>query len=226
VEKSLRVQTLANSDAEDDASTVALTMTSIRIHPPAIRRRPSRSEPSRGGRPALIDDDVADQLKRDLRLEPTHFGYAKGRWSGELLATHLKDRYAVVMSARQGRRILKRLGPKGRRHRVWPTSMEMTQERPKTAEAQPPRRLPLPRSDGLNKERALRKIVRLASSGLPLEPFVITLLELMEEAVVGGAVKAFLADPGDHPEAFIGNEPDAIAKTVPSQQRYLVHAPA
>src|SRR5580700_2675110 len=38
-------------------------------------------------------------------------------------------------------------------------------------------------SDARNKENALRRIKRLGSAGLPLEPFAKTLFEVLEEAI-------------------------------------------
>jgi DNA-binding CsgD family transcriptional regulator len=82
-----------------------------------------------------------------------------------------------------------------------------------------------PAWDGLNKEIALRKIKRLASSGLALEPFVLTLFDLIETAVPGGTRKALIADPGDRPDAFIVNyDPRFLADILPAFQRFMVDA--
>jgi DNA-binding CsgD family transcriptional regulator len=84
---------------------------------------------------------------------------------------------------------------------------------------------PRPSWDALNKEVALRRIKRLASSALALEPFVLTLFDLIETAVPGGTRKAFIADPGDRPDAFIVNyDPQFLAQIVPAFQQFMVDA--
>ena len=65
-------------------------------------------------------------------------------------------------------------------------------------------------SDAHNKEVALRRIKRLASSALPLEPFILTLFELIHEAVPSSPLKALL--PGtDDAGRFICNSPELYA---------------
>jgi hypothetical protein len=45
--------------------------------------------------------------------------------------------------------------------------------------------------DARNKEVALKRIQRLAVSGLPLEPFVVTLFQLVNDGVPYSPLKAF-----------------------------------
>ena len=78
--------------------------------------------------------------------------------------------------------------------------------------------MPEPISDSRNKEVALRRIKRLASSALPLEPFVLTLFELVNDAVPNSPLKAFL--PGtDDTTRFICNSPELYA-ALPAATRF------
>jgi transposase/DNA-binding CsgD family transcriptional regulator len=162
-----------------------------------------------GGRPARIDAALSVKLSTDLRRAPSEFEYHSSCWSGALVSRHLRERHGIPISSRQGRRLLAQLGPHDR------VSTLPRMRRPDILEGSPaadrPKPRPQPAWDGLNKERALRKIKRLASSGLPVEPFVLALLELIQDAVPSGGAKLFLADPGDRPDAFIGNVPEIYA---------------
>lgn len=53
----------------------------------------------------------------------------------------------------------------------------------------------------------MRKLKRLATSGLPLEPYVRALFDVIHEAVPGGAYKPFFPDPANRPLALIQNFP-------------------
>jgi DNA-binding CsgD family transcriptional regulator len=53
----------------------------------------------------------------------------------------------------------------------------------------------------------MRKLKRLATSGLPLEPYVRALFDVIHDAVPGGAHKPFFPDPANRPVALIQNFP-------------------
>ena len=77
-------------------------------------------------------------------------------------------------------------------------------------------------SDARNKEVALRRIKRLASSALPLEPFVLTLLELANDAVASSPLKALL--PGtDDAAGYICNSPEVYA-ALPLATRFFFNS--
>jgi DNA-binding CsgD family transcriptional regulator len=78
--------------------------------------------------------------------------------------------------------------------------------------------------DMRRKELALSRIKRLASSGLPLEPFGRTVLDLVNDGVAHSSNRAILAGAGSHIDAYVGNTPE-IAAAVPLYQRYFVDAP-
>lgn len=70
------------------------------------------------------------------------------------------------------------------------------------------------RSDIRNKEIALGRIKRLASSGLALHPFVQTLFELLNDAVPSAANKLFLAFPPWNGAERIANSSEGSAALV------------
>ncbi|HUN58415.1 MAG TPA: helix-turn-helix transcriptional regulator [Candidatus Binataceae bacterium] len=79
------------------------------------------------------------------------------------------------------------------------------------------------RSDARNKEVALARIKRLASSGLPLEPFVRTLFVLINDAIPNSPNQAFYTG-SDRSDAYICDTPEVNQK-VPLHERYFVDAP-
>jgi DNA-binding CsgD family transcriptional regulator len=125
------------------------------------------------------------RVKAEIARSPKTLGYARTFWSGELLSAHLRSRYGIRLSERQGRRLLRAFG-------VAPGPPRRNQ---------PPGGLAKPVvtcADTLSfnsatlvgsarrHELALRKIRRLASSGLPLHLFVLTLFDLIAEAIPAG----------------------------------------
>jgi len=78
-------------------------------------------------------------------------------------------------------------------------------------------------SDSRNKARALARIKRLASSGLPLEPFVRSIFELINDAVPNSPNRTFHVG-GERPDAYICNSLE-LNKVVPLHSRYYVQSP-
>src|SRR5262249_1064898 len=78
-------------------------------------------------------------------------------------------------------------------------------------------------SDLRNKEIALGRIKRLASSGLPLEPLVRTVFELIGDAIPHSPNRTFHCG-GESAEAYICNSPE-LNRVVPLHTRYYVEAP-
>jgi transposase/DNA-binding CsgD family transcriptional regulator len=178
---------------------------------------------SRGGRPRKLSPDMVQRLAGDLKRNPASLGYTQIAWSGTLVCRHLWKSYSIRMSPRHALRIIREFGvstPANRGHRNCLVGNSSSSPPDLTSE-----RRSRPTWDGLNKEIALRRIKRLASSGLALEPFVLTLFDLIETAVPGGTRKALIADPGDRPDAFIVNyDPQFLAEIVPAFQRFMVDA--
>lgn len=74
--------------------------------------------------------------------------------------------------------------------------------------------------DMRRKELALGRLKRLASSGLPLEPFVEAVFELVNDAVPNSPNRSFLASV-DRSDAYICNTPE-LQKIVPLHSHYFV----
>lgn len=61
------------------------------------------------GRPARLSASSIEVLTGELRQAPRDFGFAQGRWTGDLLALHVARRYGVRLGARQCQRLLRGL---------------------------------------------------------------------------------------------------------------------
>jgi DNA-binding CsgD family transcriptional regulator len=66
------------------------------------------------------------------------------------------------------------------------------------------------RSHGYNRELALRRIKQLSVSGLPVEPYVMALFDLMNDAVPTSPLKAFIISP-DKVDAMLCNSAELYA---------------
>ena len=80
------------------------------------------------------------------------------------------------------------------------------------------------RSDTRNKEIALGRIKRLASSGLPVEPFVRSVFELFEDAIPSSPNKVFHIGGVEQIDSYLGNTPE-IAAATPTQKHFFVDSP-
>ena len=63
----------------------------------------------KAGRPTKIDNEQKQVLESDIIKQPTEFGYETSQWNGQLLKTHLKDKYGVELGLRQCQRLLGQL---------------------------------------------------------------------------------------------------------------------
>lgn len=64
----------------------------------------------RPGRPSKLEADEMERLKDDLIAGPKAHGYEQEGWTTKLVKKHLEEKYRVKYSARNLRRILKKLG--------------------------------------------------------------------------------------------------------------------
>ena len=80
------------------------------------------------------------------------------------------------------------------------------------------------RSDLRNKQIALGRIKRLASSGLRLEPFVRTLFDLINDAVPNSPNKVFHIGGLEQLDSYLGSTPE-IAAATPIQKQFFVDSP-
>ena len=63
----------------------------------------------RPGRPATLNARQRASLARDLDRHPAEFGLSGRTWSGAILATHLRERYASSLGIRHCQRLLNEL---------------------------------------------------------------------------------------------------------------------
>jgi DNA-binding CsgD family transcriptional regulator len=175
---------------------------------------------SRDGRPTRLSADNLRCLAVDLKLPPTNFGFGGQEWSGKLLSAHLLNRYGVVLSPRQCRRMLR----SGNR-RNW-ESLHFGEDREHASPAsvlKSPSRLSIV-SDQARKESALRRIKRLCSSGLPLHPLATALFELMGDAIPHCENRVLLADDGRHLDRYLANSVEVAGRT-PDYRRLFLESP-
>jgi DNA-binding CsgD family transcriptional regulator len=76
-------------------------------------------------------------------------------------------------------------------------------------------------SDSRNKARALGRIKRLASSGLPLEPFVRGVFESLNDGVPHSPNRVMLASGGERIDAYVGST-EEIARATPLFRKFFV----
>jgi DNA-binding CsgD family transcriptional regulator len=79
-------------------------------------------------------------------------------------------------------------------------------------------------SDSRCKARALGRIKRLASSGLPLDPFVRGVFEAVNDGVPHSPNRVMLAGGGDRIDAYVGST-EEIARAAPLFRKYFVDTP-
>lgn len=79
-------------------------------------------------------------------------------------------------------------------------------------------------SDSRNKARALWRIKRLASSGLPLEPFVRGVFEAVNDGIPHSPNRVMLAGGVDRLDGYIGST-EEISRAAPLYRKYFVDSP-
>ena len=134
------------------------------------------------GKSARLAPELLTQLEEDVRRGPKALGYAQVRWTSPLLSSHIRRRFGLRVGDRHCLRFLRQVGvsPSGRSKPPANTTAEApAPENIGPLAAQSSRLL----SDRQLKDRALSRIRRLASAGLPLVPFASTLFDLTSEAV-------------------------------------------
>lgn len=163
------------------------------------------------------------RVRTDVAQPPGSFGYSEGGWTGALLSRHLRDSHRIALGERQCRRLLSALGisPGPRRRNLAAPEPVCVTIAPCTNSSGLARR---PISGAMRRELALRKIRRLASSGLPLYPFVLTLFDLLAEAIPGGDLpQALQTDPSNNLSWIFANLDQA--KWVPVLANLITECP-
>lgn len=135
-------------------------------------------------KPARLSEKDLLRLRDELIRSPLSFGLSSHRWTGAVLARHLSCAYGVSIGPRHCRNLLKRLSPEGAINA--PRKFRMPNES-RTSNR------PEPYFYSLNasqlKERAARRIGRLAHSGLPLYQYVQTLFDIVSDAVANNDIR-------------------------------------
>jgi DNA-binding CsgD family transcriptional regulator len=139
------------------------------------------------------------RVRAEIASPPQSFGYLGATWNGKLLSRHLGTNLGIELGVRQCRRLLRVYGvaPAPRRRNPRPCAAA----EPVCAPENEPLRnsgmlVRSPVAGARRKDLVLRKIRRLASSGLPLYPFVLTLFDLIAEAIPAGDLpRGILTDP-------------------------------
>ncbi|MBV8138496.1 MAG: helix-turn-helix domain-containing protein [Deltaproteobacteria bacterium] len=140
-------------------------------------------EPVWPGKSARLGPELLTQLKQDIQREPQALGYPRTRWTASLLSGHIRRCFGLRIGDRQCLRILHQLvaphGGNPSKSTTMSPNKALVLGHVEVSPGEYSHRL----SDRQLKERALRRIRRLASSGLPLVPFASTLFDLTSDAV-------------------------------------------
>lgn len=174
------------------------------------------------GRRPQVTPLILNALRAELSATHAKASKQSREWSGAALSRYLVQAYGISLGPRQCRRVLATLADtkKPVRSRVHRRSLELPEHH-----AQWPRPLAFV-SDALRKQTALRRIRRLCSSGLPLEPLVASLFDLIQEAVPNSDNKVLLADSGNNPSRYIINHPELALWTPIHKHYYIDSSPA
>jgi transposase/DNA-binding CsgD family transcriptional regulator len=168
-----------------------------------------------------LSDEQRTHLAADLRRRPAAFNHTQTDWTAALLMRHILQNYGVRFSLRHCRRLLCALGAwKSRALLGVASNLRQT-------EPGPTGRKPLLRGQPLGdhqcKRRTLVRIKRLASLGMPLQPFAYTLFDLVHDAVpYDEAGPGLAAGTSDRPRWIIRNFD--YDRWFPHVQKYLFEA--
>jgi transposase/DNA-binding CsgD family transcriptional regulator len=178
----------------------------------------------RGDRSSTLSAEQRARLADELKKPPTHPG--QRFWTAALLMRHLRENYAATVSLRHSRRLLnifeaRRPAPIGMARP--PGGVARTppehQARTNRPETSAPRQL----GDYASKRRGLAGIKRLASSGMPLQPFAYTLFDLVRDAVPYDEKSPGLAICSGEGSRWIVRDFD-FERWYPHMQKYLLDA--
>lgn len=138
------------------------------------------------------------RIRLEVARPPASFGYLSAAWNGRLLSRHLYTAHGIEIGERQCRRLLRTFGHRAHSEVPGPSPAPAEPVPGVRNESSPDssRFVGTPICGARTREIVLRKIRRLASSGLPLYPFVLTLFDLIAEAVPAGDLpRGILTDP-------------------------------
>jgi len=168
-----------------------------------------------------LTDQQWKLLAGDIRRPPVVRGLPQPYWTAALLTKHIRGSLGVAFSQRHCRRLLTKLGAArpsppvdaARRRRFSEDTIAGHRELD----------VPQPLNDFAHKRQALARIKRLASSGLPLQPFAYTLFDIVREAVpYDEASPGLVADCGEGPRWIVRDF--NFERWFAQMQKYLLHA--
>lgn len=188
----LRRLRLAAIDALSRGETPATTARSLHVSIRTVQRWARKLKelgpaalqgPVWPGKSARLGPELLTQLGEDIKRDPQALGYTQIRWTGPLLSRHIRRSFGLRVGDRQCVRILHQLGATCGCDPSKPTTDSPRRELAFGGVEPSAGKYSHRLSDKQLKERAIQRIRRLASSGLPLVPFASTLFDLTSDAV-------------------------------------------
>ena len=162
-----------------------------------------------------------ERLATDLKRAPLSLGYTQPIWTAALLTTHIRTNYSISFSLRHCRRLLTTLGV-AKRAAPMTSSPKRRLVQSKTLGHHEPVTVP-PVGDYARKRRALAAIRRLAGSRMPLQPFVYTLFDLINDGVPHDEASPGLTAAAGESWRWIIRNFD-YSRWFPQMQKYLLNA--
>ena len=169
------------------------------------------------GRPPKLASELRERLRHDIEKSPAELGLKQHLWSGALLSRYLKRKFRVTIGARQCRRIfgeLSRANPRVARYAA-PTRAVAKLAPMRTSAVVELPSASLPHSLRMN--NALRRIRRMAGTGLPVESYVRVLLDIVADAAVDAPEQAATKSLSSPASGQISKDP-------PVDHHFLVQA--
>jgi transposase/DNA-binding NarL/FixJ family response regulator len=167
-----------------------------------------------------LNDQQRSRLTHDLKATPTSLGYSQPNWTAALLLRHIRKNYVATFSLRHCRRLLTTFGTAKR-------SVQAAARRPPTLVQRTTRshQVPVvaqPIGDYARQRQALARIKRLASSGMPLQPFAYTLFDIIHDAIPHDEASPGLTAFSGESFQWVIRDFD-YSRWLPQMQKYLLN---
>lgn len=181
-----------------------------------------------GSSPSKLSTEQRARLASDLGRPPSSQGSPQRCWTAALLMRHLRENYAAIVSLRHCRRLLtifevKRPARTGVTRTARLSMRTMADHQASTTTDRREVFAPQPLGDYARKRQGLASIKRLASSGMPLQPFAHTLFDLVRGAVPYDEASPGLATYSSEGARWIVRDFD-FERWLPYMQKYLIDA--
>jgi transposase/DNA-binding CsgD family transcriptional regulator len=181
---------------------------------------------TRGSRSSTLSAEQRARLADELKKPPSLAESGPRWWTSALLMRHLRENYAATFSLRHCRRLLTifeakcpaptGIGQPARCPGRMPADCEARADLPELFK-------PRPMGDYAGKRQGLARIKRLASSGMPLQPFAYTLFDLIHDVVPYDEASPGLAACSSQGSRWIIRDFD-FERWYPHMQKYLLDA--